>query len=629
MSVSVLNWAGVRSTYVWTFTVAVAPTVGTMAPADGSVVSIQQPTISAVVNTNGLVLSSYEMKVDGSIVAATWNPTTGILSYTPSANLRNDAVHAVSLTATTSGGSVAVAWSFGVQIYPDMAVNMGCVECHPTYPAMHPMTNCDNCHGYDGPIGGFYAPPDYHPDGEAAQLLTDCTYCHGSNIYPTVPNHGDLSLAHGSTTDMTGCACHVRNITIEHNRWTDETGGALSCASCHGASASQQVKDAMAAGSTNCLACHTISPDHPYADVDHAADVENIANPTGFACGDCHSMELAAEHGKASSSSSTNADVCATCHPDPRASFETWDDSCSQGACHATAVHGNEASAHAFADPGASCLSSGCHAGKADLTAMHSDAETTTPDGTRTSCLVCHASGVPTTKVCADCHPDRTQPHGYDAPMHTPTSATSMGCQVVGCHPSTDIGPLHAGLPQGPCAVCHANSTRGDLTAGKTSANCEGCHVTEKQDYHTGMDAAHQAPVSDYETCGHCHHQWGNPAVGPSLTRHATCAECHNGTFDLTGKTATCSSCHTTEGAGGTAPAYYHRETVAWHSPQDTASLDCARCHDTTNVRVLHAGTPDGCGTCHQTKGCTRVPLHAQPGQRDRAHAQRVVLAVS
>ena len=41
-----------------------------MAPADGSVVSVQDPPISAVVNTNGLTLTSYEMKVDGSVVAA-------------------------------------------------------------------------------------------------------------------------------------------------------------------------------------------------------------------------------------------------------------------------------------------------------------------------------------------------------------------------------------------------------------------------------------------------------------------------------------------------------------------------------------------------------------------------------
>ncbi len=43
VSVSVLNWAGVRSTYTWSFTVAVAPQIGTMAPADGSVVSVQEP----------------------------------------------------------------------------------------------------------------------------------------------------------------------------------------------------------------------------------------------------------------------------------------------------------------------------------------------------------------------------------------------------------------------------------------------------------------------------------------------------------------------------------------------------------------------------------------------------------
>ncbi len=318
-----------------------------------------------------------------------------------------------------------MSWSFGIQIYPDMAVNMGCVECHPTYPAMHPMTNCDNCHGYSGPIGGFYGPPDYHPDGEAAALLTDCTYCHGSNIYATVPNHSDLTVAHGSTTDMSGCACHVRNITVEHNRYTDDAGNALSCASCHGASASQQVKDAMAAGSTNCLDCHTLPIGHPYGEVDHVADVENVANPTGFTCGDCHSMDLASEHEKASSSASANADVCTACHPGVRETFDTWDDTCSQGGCHAsgsaTAVHGDEAAAHAVDVP-TSCLGSSCHTG-GDLAALHSGATTDTPEGTRTSCLICHAEGVPSTKDCFSCH-DMSSPHGDLNTLHTGTMAS-------------------------------------------------------------------------------------------------------------------------------------------------------------------------------------------------------------
>ena len=104
-----------------------------------------------------------------------------------------------------------------------MVASMGCTDCHFDYPAAHSMENCDDCHGYSGPIGGFYGPPDYHPAGEAAPLLQNCTYCHTGG-YPTVPVHADLKVAHTTTSDMTGCACHVRSLTIEHNRWVDEAG---------------------------------------------------------------------------------------------------------------------------------------------------------------------------------------------------------------------------------------------------------------------------------------------------------------------------------------------------------------------------------------------------------------------
>ena len=76
-----------------------------------------------------------------------------------------------------------------------MVASMGCTDCHFDYPAVHAMANCDACHGYTGPIGGFYGPPDYHPAGEAAQLLQNCTYCHTGG-YPTVPVHTDLKVAH-------------------------------------------------------------------------------------------------------------------------------------------------------------------------------------------------------------------------------------------------------------------------------------------------------------------------------------------------------------------------------------------------------------------------------------------------
>ncbi len=266
VSASVLNYAGVRSTYSWSFTVRAAPLIGTMVPADGSKVSTDGPSISAVVSPNGVPLASWSMTVDGVPVTGTYSALTKVLSYTPTAPLQNDVVHAVALNVTdTTGASASISWSFRVQIYPDMAANYACTQCHATYPLAHPMDNCDACHGYAGPIGGFYGPPDYHVEGESAVLLADCTYCHGSNVYPTVPNHDDLGEAHGQDRDMTGCACHVRDVSIEHNRWTDDGGNKYTCLTCHGPNVSQRVKDALALPTVpTCTDCHTLTTPHGF-----------------------------------------------------------------------------------------------------------------------------------------------------------------------------------------------------------------------------------------------------------------------------------------------------------------------------------------------------------------------------
>ncbi len=402
-------------------------------------------------------------------------------------------MHSVSLTVSTAGGSTAVAWSFGVQIYPDMAVNMTCVECHPTYPAMHPMTNCDSCHGYAGPIGGFYAPPDFHPDGEAAPLP------HRLHLLPRLEHLSHRPQPHRPDRgprldDRHDRLCLPRaNITIEHNRWTDDAGGALSCASCHGASASQRSRTRWRQAPPTASPATRFPPATPTARSTTPPTWRTPPTPPGSPAATATrwtsppSTRSRARRPRPTPTSARRAT------PIPATSFDAWDDTCSQGGCHATgsptAIHANEPAAHAYADPNASCLAVRLprRQGRPDRDALERrDRPRLTAPSRAVWCATPRAFRPPRSARTAT--PTASQPHGYDAAMHTPTSATSLGCQVVGCHPCTDVGPLHANLPQGPCAVCHANSTKGDLTAGKTSANCEGCHITEKVDYHTDMD---------------------------------------------------------------------------------------------------------------------------------------------
>lgn len=527
---SVLNFQGVRSSYTWTFTIRVKPTIGPMSPPDGTTVTTTSPTVSAIIGVQGT--PTYQMKIDGAVVPATYNAVTKSLSYKPSA-LANDRTHTASVTVTDSyGQSASVTWTFNIQVYPDMIASLGCVDCHPTYPAAHPMTNCDACHGWGSPVGGFYGPPDYHPAGEAEAFLANCLSCHGTSAYTTVPNHADLATTHSTASDMSGCSCHVRNLTIEHNRYVTDAGDPLDCASCHGTSAEQQVKDAMAAGVTQCTACHA-DLSHPAMHVSGVAGV--IDAESGEACTSCHDESVQAEHAKTSSSSS--AAGCGACHDTPRDSFALWDKSCSQGGCHvagsASEMHGSTSSAHA---PGTTaCSGSGCHT-LTDVSALHSAESTVAAGTTYTSCSICHRDDFALTKDCTTCHAERLAPHGYDAVMHTATDSASLGCSGAGCHDGTEAMPLHP-----TCATCHANPTKGDLTAEKTSFLCNGCHVTEGVDYHQNVAAAHVSQTDCYGTChsaqiestahapscGSCHQSTATRVTGAISSQNTDCSACH------------------------------------------------------------------------------------------------------
>ena len=314
---------------------------------------------------------------------------------------------------------------------------------------------------------------------------------------------------------------------------------------------------------TDCLVCH-----EGYGD-DHMEGTEY--------CEDCHYEGWHADNqGQVVAVTSS----CISCHTTGRPTVPTH-----------TAE--NTAPAHM-----SSC--DGCHVGT--LTEAHSGMREDSAYAYQ--CDLCHASGADPEVAaavaagdtsCSACHADSA--HGDISLTHSATSEASLACAAEGCHYSADTVGIHSERVEGGCAVCHNNPTSGNLTEGKTSKDCEGCHATAGVDYHLNM-AVHITPVADYESCGHCHHAWGSsPLKGPDVTRHAGgCATCHNATLDLSGLTTSCASCHNEEGVD------YHYETAVRHTPVDQGSLDCARCHETTDVRALHA--EPGCDTCHTNYTC-------------------------
>ncbi|HET6350964.1 MAG TPA: cytochrome c3 family protein [Coriobacteriia bacterium] len=609
---SVLTGAG-RTSTTWTFKVGQPPTIGPLTPADGATVNTQKPTISAVVNTAGGTLASQSMTVDGAFVASTYDAATKTVSYTPALRLANGRIHSATLTATdSSGASTTVTWSFTVQVYASMVDTRGCTECHTAYPASHPMTNCDGCHAATAPFPAYWNMEASAPHDADYLLGIDCSYCH-AGVFPTVPSHtADVSTQHIAGSDMSGCSCHVSDLTIEHNRYLTSTGDAFTCATCH-ESTNPQVQAGMAAGTRRCADCHTIPNLHPYGEIDHLADINEIADLSGKKCVDCHDADLLIEHEKATASSA--GDACATCHDTPRDSFEAWNQTCSQGGCHAagsaTAMHGNQGVAHARSASADTCDGSGCHSG--DVAALHAGVSTTVGAITVTSCSVCHAPGVTPTKDCSACHSG----HGDLNPIHAATVGNAaitikgntydeMPC--ADCHASSSLLDTHNNT----CATCHP--TAYDSVAGNWDKSCSqgGCHTTGAAAMHGGVDAAHTVDSISCTDAG-CHEGEGDIAM---IHETVGCDACHGA-----GKTPStaCADCHDTETPHGDVTAT-HAATVSSAdfsiSGVDFGTKDCADCHEESNLLDVH---PGACVTCHPdprnsvgewNKGCSVGDCH-------------------
>ena len=543
---SVFTGAGRTSTN-WSFTTRVAPAIGPMAPADGSTTNQRRPVISAVVAPNGVALSSWAMSVDGTPVTATYDPVTKAMSYIPATDLANDTFHTVALDVTdVTGASASVAWSFEVQMYADMSDTAGCADCHLGYPGAHPMDDCMACHDGFAPEPAYWNMEYAAPHGPEYLAVYDCTYCH-SSVWPNVPIHvTDLKGEHVTTTDMSGCACHVRNLTYEHNRYTTDAGGAITCVTCH-ASSDPVVQAAMAVGDRSCSACHTYDPDHGFDPLMHTADLDGeglsgtwtyvdasaavLGTPMNVPyvysselCLNCHTAKIAGptgEHSKASAS--TAASGCDACHPSPRNTFTAWDQTCYT--CHEqTALHSASSlsAAHSLADANPSDAGScgfvtpsngrrPCH--YPDIVQEHNrliNPDVYSPNVTRSvTCAECH--GHPATLAaladgwdgtCDDCHDGTALPNHtvagtarYDevyAIHDNPGGFYDSGDGASGYNAIDAHGPVRPGTGGANQAIgcgaptCHTQAYLGGgwpYSAGPACAECHGPNVAPVEPY--------------------------------------------------------------------------------------------------------------------------------------------------
>ena len=397
----------------------------------------------------------------------------------------------------------------------------------------------------------------------------DCSACHEV--------HGDLDGIHQAPGSQMCVDCHettdVRDLHPE-------------CSTCHNATVDTS-------GTTACANCHTKTPLDPA----HYPAASHLATETG--CDSCHLLDMKTEHAKPSAGAVT----CVQCHEGKVDSFMAgWNRSCM--ACHET-KHTAQAAKHVSTN--SACAGSGCHV-VVDVSAIHAGL-------VGGGCPTCHtsASSPATTTDCsaAGCHATY---HVTKPTKHRATSVASADC--ARCHDlnadvGTDIEPVHIGAAAGPCAVCHANTARvPDITT--KSAECASCHATTGSDYHRTMNVQHTfSGFGASCIAAGCHVSASLPQEHARfLSRYPaysdTCALCHLNTsptrIDWNTASADCSTCHTV-----------HGDIDAIH--QAPGSGECSVCHETTDVRTIHAA---GCATCHNatvdtsgTTACAGAGCHA------------------
>jgi len=295
----------------------------------------------------------------------------------------------------------------------------------------------------------------------------------------------------------------------------------MSCYDCHGDDYSSPSGNNVHDPATYTVASHTGNPT--------ASTITILGTSFGpFACTQCHLVELGPEHAKATSSN--NAAACSECHPNPRSSLTPWNKAtCAQGGCHTA---GSAAPMHGLVDPAhdgsiGGCAPSGCHTGGINAAAIHSTATTTVAGVPRTSCQICHASGVTPSLDCTGCH--GAAPHANMDALHTSTNGSawvewhegdSMTFTCSDCH-TMALLPLHANY----CGACHSSTApanvRNAVAANDTS--CSTCHPGDAHDWNISFN--HDG--EDYSSCGPCHgngcycHSAWTPVPDPHTTSDA------------------------------------------------------------------------------------------------------------
>ncbi len=540
-----------------------------------------------------------------------------------------------------------------------------CAACHRgnylEYSHPHFTGACENCHNNDD---AFYFP---WPGNRQYPVNTPYGHFLGLNSLTATPaklhavhsqNSSWVNQAFGS--GYPACAsCHApaacsacHEAPIAHGDHATPTYPGRTIQQANGVTAPVEASTCIdpachslatagsAAFTPSCGSCHpTNTNEHGYEAPMHTADVTTTVGAGGKLCGDCHEMELSAEHQRTSSAS--KAAGCGACHPVARGTFSAWNQTCAQGGCHAagspTAAHGDIAAGHAPLTTGEAAICTSCHTG-GDLGAIHATAVSGT-DPSKTSCLVCHSSSsVPSTKDCTTCHFANAD-HPYPAQSHQ-SSWTLANCGGAGCHSTRDLLGVHVEKNAAfGCVECHGSTNPkvvASLAAGLTG--CGDCHEGVTQD--SGHDGQHWASPLLMDGSGpHYGYDTGSSSTAPT----SDCAGCHTSNliaehigavdpatgnsirsprYDSQGNALGCASCHSALPGSLVANAIAtgqtkcdachvtHKQIPTTHTSTFVSdpAVPCAPCHS-AQVEYSHNGTYtvttasgkvlSGCEVCH------------------------------
>jgi hypothetical protein len=427
LAVRIADTLGRVSAYEWSVTIAQPPTASWTGPAPGAEITDGRPVISMSLadNTPGTAFAvSGQVRTGsatGAVVATFGDPAAaaGAAEYRLAEELPPGMYY---LTASVSDDAGNVRWlsgtaarAFTVVSEPAMtlppATCLG-AGCHAA--TGHPATgmSCESCHVYV--IHEYAQCEDCHGGHAGPVTVTGvfgpCDVCHDPDR-PSVPGHTKTSTTPDHMSSCNGC--HNESLIDRHAVTPTGSMFAYQCDLCH-ASADPRVAGAVTAGDMTCGACHDVGADHgAYSVALHTSDDTCL--------GTCHNAELGPEH-----VALTPSVGCAECHLAKVAEVKPWDSSCS--ACHELAqpaTHPTPGTTHVGSD-----------ALVRDYTANFS---------VRTSMSW------------------KTYQFGC-----TPTQASGQRI----CHDVSNLATLHAGLPNGGCAVCHTGS--GPAANGSECITCHG-----------------------------------------------------------------------------------------------------------------------------------------------------------